>query len=100
MKEKKNISVGLGILLFAFFLMGSLFQKSEAGLAVIKAGVDQDGNPVCINKSNVYMFKKIQSQNKIIFLYHDPIDDEASITKTFSDPESLDNYWKSLVEKW
>ena len=100
MKEKKNISVGLGILLFAFFLMGSLFQKSEAGLAVIKAGVDQDGNPVCINKSNVYMFKKIQSQNKIIFLYHDPIDNKASITKTFPDPESLDNYWETLVEKW
>ena len=82
------------------FLMGAIFQKSEANLAVIKAGVDQDGNPVCINKSQVYLFKKLQAQNKIEFLYHDPIDEKASVVKSFSDSTSLDKYWESLIKNW
>ena len=67
MKGKNNLRIGLGILMLAFFLMGSLFQRSETELAVIKAGMDQDGNPVCINKSQVFLSKKILSQNKIVF---------------------------------
>ena len=100
MKGKNNLRIGLGILMLAFFLMGSLFQRSETELAVIKAGMDQDGNPVCINKSQVFLFKKILSQNKIVFFYHDPVDEKATITKSFSDRETLDRYWELLVKEW
>jgi len=100
MKGKNNLRIGLGILVLAFFLTGSLFQRSETELSVIKAGIDQDGNPVCINKSQVYLFKKILSQNKIVFLYHDPVDEKATITKSFTDRETLDRYWELLVKEW
>ena len=98
----KNKKVITGILIFALtcLFMGAIFQNSEAELAVIKAGVDADGNPVCINKSQVYLFKKLQAQNKIEFLYHDPIDQKASVTKSFSGSEALDKYWESLLKNW
>ena len=51
---------------------GALINKSEASLSVIKAGVDEKGNPLCVNKSQVYLFKKDQAGNKIIFYYMMP----------------------------
>ena len=100
MNKNKKLLIGFGLCLMTSFLMGAIFQKSEATLAVIKAGVDQDGNPVCINKSQVYLFKKLQAQNKIEFLYHDPIDEKASVVKSFADSISLDKYWDSLIKNW
>ena len=72
-KSKEYLFFGM-LALTVFY--GGNFQKSEANLSVIKAGVDTDGNPVCINKSQVYLFKKLQAKNKIEFLYHDPIDEK------------------------
>ncbi len=98
--KNQRIFFGIGILALASLLMGSIFQKSEADLAVIKAGVDSDGNPVCINKAQVYLFKKLQAQNKIEFLYHDPQDDKASVVKSFANGEALDKYWETLLKSW
>ena len=66
MKNNKKW-LGVVILVCASFLMGSFFNQSEAKLKVIKAGVDEKGNQVCINKSQVYLFKKSQAENKILF---------------------------------
>ena len=66
MKNKKKL-FGIIVLITASFLMGSFFNQSEAKLKVIKAGVDEKGNQVCINKSQVYLFKKNQAENKILF---------------------------------
>ena len=65
----KNKKVITGILIFALtcLFMGAIFQKSEAELAVIKAGVDADGNPVCINKSQVYLFKNFRYRIRLSF---------------------------------
>ena len=98
-KKKKQIISGI-IILTSLFIMGAIFQKSEADLSVIKAGVDSAGNPVCINKAQVYLFKKIQSQNKIEFLYHDPVDQKASVVKSFADSQALEKYWESLIKNW
>tara|TARA_B100001248_G_scaffold246818_1_gene217733 strand:+ start:54 stop:356 length:303 start_codon:yes stop_codon:yes gene_type:complete len=100
MNKTKRVLIGFGMLALTSFFMGAIFQKSEANLSVIKAGVDTDGNPVCINKSQVYLFKKLQSKNKIEFLYHDPIDEKASVTKSFSDAQALDKYWDDLLKNW
>ena len=100
MNKNKRLFFGLSFFLMAFLGMGAIFQKSEATLSVIKAGVDQDGNPVCVNKAQVYLFKKLQSQNKIEFLYHDPMDEKASVIKSFADSISMDKYWNSLIKNW
>ena len=80
--------------------MGALINKSEASLSVIKAGVDDKGNPLCVTKSQVYLFKKDQATNKIIFYYHDAKSTDGSVTKSFPDAESLDTYWEELLRKW
>jgi hypothetical protein len=77
-----------------------LINKSEASLSVIKAGVDDKGHPLCVTKSQVYLFKKDQATNKIIFYYHDAKSPDASVTKSFPDAESLDTYWEELLRKW
>jgi len=100
MNKNKRLFLGLSFFLMAFLGMGAIFQKSEATLSVIKAGIDQDGNPVCVNKSQVYLFKKLQSQNKIEFLYHDPMDEKASVIKSFADSVSMNKYWESLIKSW
>ena len=92
--------MGIIIMLSTSLFMGALMNKSEASLQVIKAGVDEKGNPVCVNKSQVYLFKKNQAENKIIFYYHDAKSSDASITKSFPDSESLDSYWDELLRKW
>ena len=66
MKKNKKL-IGIIMLVMTSFLMGSFFNQSEAKLKVIKAGVDDKGNQVCINKSQVYLFKKNQAENKILF---------------------------------
>lgn len=100
MNRNKRVVIGLFCVLAASLFMGAIFEKSEAKLRVIKAGVDESGHPVCINKSQVYLFKKDQAQNKIVFFYHDAQDPKASVTKSFSSSESLDGYWDELLKNW
>ena len=100
MKKKNKWVMGLIIMFSTSLFMGALINKSEASLSVIKAGVDEKGNPLCVNKSQVYLFKKDQADNKIIFYYHDAKSSDASITKSFPDSESLDSYWDELLRKW
>jgi len=99
MKNKKKL-FGIIVLLTASFLMGSFFNQSEAKLKVIKAGVDEKGNQVCINKSQVYLFKKNQAENKILFYFHDAQSENAMVAKSFPDLESLDKYWEILIRDW
>ncbi len=61
--------MGVIVLATASFLMGSFFNQSEAKLKVIKAGVDEKGNQVCINKSQVYLFKKIRLKIKFYSIF-------------------------------
>ena len=100
MNKNKKLVIGFVLVLTASFLMGAIFQKSEADLAVIKAGVDPDGNPICINKSQVYLFKQLKAKNKIVFFYHDPVDPKASVVKSFSDSEEVEKYWETLLKNW
>ena len=97
---KKNMIVGLALLVIGSFSMGAFFNKSEATLGVIKAGADEKGNPICVNKDQVYLFKKNQAENKIIFHYHDSQSPNASIVKSFPDEESVDKYWVDLLNNW
>tara|TARA_B100000242_G_scaffold280718_1_gene240342 strand:+ start:149 stop:454 length:306 start_codon:yes stop_codon:yes gene_type:complete len=99
MKSKKKL-FGIIVLITASFLMGSFFNQSEAKLKVIKAGVDEKGNQVCINKSQVYLFKKNQAENKILFYFHDAQSENAMVAKSFPDLESLDKYWEILIRDW
>ncbi|MEC7802084.1 MAG: hypothetical protein VX467_02820 [Verrucomicrobiota bacterium] len=99
MKNKKKL-FGIIVLITASFLMGSFFNQSEAKLKVIKAGVDEKGNQVCINKSQVYLFKKNQAENKILFYFHDAQSENAMVAKSFPDLESLDKYWEILIRDW
>ncbi len=100
MNISKRLVVGLFFVLASSLFMGAIFEKSGAKLKVIKAGVDEKGNPVCVNKSQVYLFKKDQAQNKIVFFYHHAQSPEAFVTKSFSDGESLDSYWDELLKNW
>jgi hypothetical protein len=100
MNISKRLVIGLFFVLASSLFMGAIFEKSGAKLKVIKAGVDEKGNPVCVNKSQVYLFKKDQGQNKIVFFYHDAQDPKASVTKSFSSSESLDGYWEELLKNW
>ena len=97
--KKKSLYLGAIILLAAGFLAGSFLEKSEAKLKIIKAGVDDKGNMVCINKAQVYLFKKVNPENKIIFHYHDALK-EAIVTKSFPNSETLEIYWDQLLRSW
>ena len=98
-KKNKKL-IGIVMLTLASFFMGSFFNQSEAKLKVIKAGVDEKGNQVCINKSQVYLFKKNQAENKIVFYFHDAQSDSAMVAKSFPDLESMDKYWDVLIKDW
>ena len=100
MSKNSKLLFGIIVMSSASLFMGALINKSEASLSVIKAGVDEKGHPLCVNKSQVYLFKKDQAQNKIIFYYHDAQSPDASVTKSFPDSESLDSYWEELLRKW
>ena len=66
MNISKKLVVGLFFVLASSLFMGAIFEKSGVKLKVIKAGVDDKGNPVCVNKSQVYLFKKDQENAQII----------------------------------
>ena len=97
----KNKKVITGILIFALtcLFMGAIFQKSEAELAVIKAGVDADGNPVCINKSKVYLFKNFRHRIRLSFYIMTQLI-KSICDQIFSGSEALDKYWESLLKNW
>ena len=80
--------------------MGSFLEKPETKLNVILAGVDGKGNSVCVNKSQVYLFKRLSGENKIIFHYHDALSKEAIVSKSFQDEETLETYWDQLIRNW
>jgi hypothetical protein len=84
--KKKSLCLGAIILLAAGFLAGSFLEKSEAKLKIIKA--------------QVYLFKKVNPENKIIFHYHDALSKEAIVTKSFPNSETLEIYWDQLLRSW
>ena len=100
MTKLNRVLIGIILMLSAAFFTGAIFDKSEAKLKVIKAGVDEKGHPVCVNKSQVYLFKKNEVEKTITFFYHDPASQEASVRKTFSDIEKLNKYWDELLKSW
>lgn len=79
---------------------GSFLEKPETKLKVIMAGVDEKGNSVCVNKNQVFLFKKLNGENRIIFHYHDALSKEAIVSKSFPDAETLETYWDQLVRNW
>ena len=94
-------------LLFSFLFifttgifMGSFLEKPETKLKVIMAGVDEKGNSVCVNKDQVFLFKKLNGENKILFYYHDALSKEAIVSKSFTNAESLETYWDQLIKNW
>jgi len=97
--KRKLLLGGIAILLSGIF-MGSFLQKAETKLNVIKAGVDNQGNLVCVNKAQVFLFKKINGENKIVFHYHDALSKEAVVTKSFPDEKTLETYWDQLLRNW
>tara|TARA_B100001964_G_C14042561_1_gene513311 strand:+ start:372 stop:674 length:303 start_codon:yes stop_codon:yes gene_type:complete len=100
MKKSNRALIGIILMLSAAFFTGAIFDKSEAKLNVIKAGVDEKGHPVCVNKSQVYLFKKNETEKTITFFYHDPSSEEATVRKTFSEVEVLNKYWDDLLKSW
>jgi len=68
MKKNKKL-IGIIMLVMTSFLMGSFFNQSEAKLKVIKAGVDDKGNQVCINKSQVFYLKKIRQKIRFYSIF-------------------------------
>ena len=100
MKINRNLLVPSLLIFVVGFLMGSFLEKSETKLNVIMAGVDEKGNSVCVNKSQVFLFKKLNGENRIIFHYHDALSKEAIVSKAFPDAETLETYWDQLVKNW
>ena len=94
----KKILIGTIVLMVGSFSIGALFNKSEASLSVIKAGVDE--NPVCVNKSKSTYSKKFMRKTRLFFFYHDASVNDASIVKSFPDEESTDLYWNALLKSW
>ena len=97
----KNKQLVVLLLVFATgAFMGSFLEKPETKLNVIMAGVDEKGNAVCVNKGQVFLFKKLNGENKIIFHYHDALSKEAIVSKSFPDSETLETYWDQLIRNW
>ena len=93
-------------LLFALFIiftggvfMGSFLEKPETKLNVIMAGVDEKGNSVCVNKNQVYLFKKLNGENKIIFHYHD-VSVKRQLFQGISGCRNIETYWDQLIRNW
>jgi hypothetical protein len=100
MNINRNLLVPSLLIFVVGFFMGSFLEKSETKLNVIMAGVDEKGNSVCVNKSQVFLFKKLNGENRIIFHYHDALSKEAIVSKAFPDAETLETYWDQLVKNW
>ena len=64
MNISKRLVVGLFFVLASSLFMGAIFEKSGAKLKVIKAGVDDKGNPVCVNKSQFICSKRIRGKTR------------------------------------
>lgn len=90
------------VVLIGFLGSAAFRGKSEAAMPVIQAGVDKSGNPICINKSQVYLFSKDIKQKRILFNFHDPSASNgfSVISKSFSSEKTLEEYWKILVKEW
>ena len=88
--------------LAGFFGSGAFREKPEAALPVIKAGTDDRGNLVCVNKSQVYLLSRDASGRRILFHFHDPgaRDGFSIVKKVFSSREAMDEYWEILVKQW
>ena len=100
MTKSNRTLIGIILMLSAALFVGAIWDKTEAKLKVIKAGVDEKGHPICVNKSQVYLFKKNEVEKTIVFFYHDPSSPEAMVKKTFSDVEKLSKYWDDLLKNW
>jgi len=100
MNLNKKLLLTFLIIFVSGVFMGSFLEKSETKLKVIMAGADEKGNSDCVNKSQVFLFKKLNGENKIIFHYHDALSKEAIVSKAFPDSETLETYWDQLVRNW
>ena len=100
MTKSNRTLIGIILMLSAALFVGAIWDKTEAKLKVIKAGVDEKGHPICVNKSQVYLFKKNEAEKTITFFYHDPVSDDASVKKSFSDADNLNKYWDELLKSW
>lgn len=100
MTKTNRVLIGIILLLSGALFSGAIWDKTEAKLKVIKAGVDEKGNPICVNKSQVYLFKKNDVEKTITFFYHDPTSENASVKKSFKESEDLDKYWDALLRGW
>ena len=100
MTKSNRTLIGIILMLSAALFVGAIWDKTEAKLKVIKAGVDEKGHPICVNKSQVYLFKKNEAEKTITFFYHDPVSDDASVTKTFGETDNLNKYWDELLKSW
>ena len=100
MNKINSVLIGILLIFAGVLLSGAFLEKTEAKLKVIKAGVDEKGHPVCVNKSQVYLFKKNEVEKTIVFFYHDPSSQEAMVKKSFSDVEKLNKYWDDLLKNW
>ena len=68
MVKSNKVLLGIIVMLSTSLFMGALINKSEASLSVIKAGVDDKGNPLCVTKSQVYLFKRIKRPIRLFFI--------------------------------
>ena len=100
MNKINSVFIGILLIFAGVLLSGAFLEKTEAKLKVIKAGVDEKRHPICVNKSQVYLFKKNEAEKTIVFFYHDPSSPEAMVKKTFSDVEKLNKYWDDLLKNW
>jgi hypothetical protein len=100
MTTSNRTLIGIILMLSAALFVGAIWDKTEAKLKVIKAGVDEKGLPICVNKSQVYLFKKNEAEKTITFFYHDPVSDDASVKKTFVETDNLNKYWDELLKNW
>ena len=90
------------VVLIGFLGSAAFRGKSEAAMPVIQAGVDKSGNPICINKSQVYLFTKNDSDRRILFHFHDPgaRDGFSVVKKVFASKKAMEEYWEVLVKQW
>ncbi len=100
MNRSRKLVLSATVIFCAGFFMGSFLEKSETKLKVLMAGTDEKGNEVCVNKSQVFLFKKMNAENKIVFHYHDAVSKEAIVSKAFRDSEEMETYWDQLIRNW
>ena len=102
MTKTNRVLIGIILLLSGALFTGAIWDKTEAKLKVIKAGVDEQGRAICVNKAQVYLFKKNEGLKTITFFFHDPSDANgyAEVKKSFSSAENLNKFWNELLKGW